>query len=216
MSVGLKRSLDGQVGREHRRLSVFGLLEFILGLFEFLLRERGAQHETGEGFAAQHLNHRLVGLRPHLRWCGESLHQVRGHADVLAALPRIHVNGLRLGRQRCLVGDEDALRLQKAPLGGVHHGLAGQGLSLREFRPGGGDDRHAERCCGIERRTGVLERLRQTVALGVLIEERAIERLRSHGSLEFLQRRGRKEQNTALDGFEFLVAHRGGKGSVEN
>ena len=214
--MGLEGSLDGQVGRAHRRLSVFGLLEFMLGFFECVLRERGAQHETGEGFTAQNLNHRLVSLRPHLSWCSKSLHQICGHADVLTALPRVHVDGLRLGRQRWLVGDEDALRLQKAPLGGVHHGLAGQGLSLRKFRPGGGDDGHAERCCGIERRTGVLKRLRQTVALGVLIEERAIERPRSDGSLEPFQRGGRKKQDTALDGFEFLVAHRGGKGPGEN
>ena len=54
------------------------------------------------------------------------------------------------------------------------------------------------------------------MALGVLIEERAIERPRSDGSLEPFQRGGRKKQDTALDGFEFLVAHRGGKGPVEN
>ncbi len=91
MSVGVEGSFNRQISSEHGGLSVFSLLQFILGFLAFVSIEVASQHETRKGFTVQNLNHRLIGLLPDLSRCGKSLNKVVRHSDVLAALTGIHV-----------------------------------------------------------------------------------------------------------------------------
>ena len=104
MAVGLERTFNGQVGREHRRLRVLGLLEFVLRFLEFVLGEGRTQHKSRECFTIQHLHHGFVRLLPYISRGRETLNQVGGHADVLASLARVHMDGLGFGRHGRLVG----------------------------------------------------------------------------------------------------------------
>ena len=150
MAEGAERALNGQISREHGRLRVFSLLELVLCFLEFLLGQRGAENESREGFATQHIHHGLVGLSPDLCWGGESLDQVRRHANVLAALSGIHVDGFRFGWHGGLIGDKYALGLQEPPLRCVKHGLTCQPLPLCKFSPGGRHQGHPEGRLSIE------------------------------------------------------------------
>ena len=155
--VGLERALNGQIGRQHRRLCVFGLLEFVFCFLEFVFGKCRAQDKSGECFTTQDINHGFVCLTPNVRGGCETLNQICGHANVLTSLARIHVNRFCLWGHWRLVGDEDALGLEEAPFFGVHHGLACEGLTLRKFSPRRGDQRHSERSINIETFAGVLE-----------------------------------------------------------
>ena len=135
VTEGAERPLNGQIRREHGRLCVFCLLEFVLCFLEFVLGQRGAKDESGERFTAENLDHGLIRLSPNFCWSREALNQIGSHADVLAALARIHVDGFRFGRHGGLVGDQDALGLQKAPLLCVEHRLTRQRLPLGKFSP---------------------------------------------------------------------------------
>ncbi len=103
------------------------------------------------------------------------MNQIGGHADVLAALTGVHVNGFRFWGHGGLVSDEDALGLEEAPLFSVHHGLTCQGLALRKFSPRRGDQRHSERSLSIEGLAGVLECFRKATAPRVIVKQGATE-----------------------------------------
>ena len=133
--VSLQGTLDGQICRQHRRLGVFGLLEFVLRRLQFLFGQGRAQNKSREGFASKDLHHRFIGLRPDVGGRRKALSQIGRHANVLAALAGIHVNRFGLGRHGWLVGDEDALGLQKSPFFSIQHRFACEALSFRKFSP---------------------------------------------------------------------------------
>ena len=216
VAKGAQGSLDGQIGREHGRLRVLGLLEFVFRFLQFLFAEGGAQHEAGERFTAQHVDHGFIGLAPNVCGGGEALNQVSRHADVLTALAGVHVDGFCFGRHGGLVGDQDALCLKETPFVGVHHRLTCEGLSLVEFRPRGGDQRQPVGCLRVKGGAGLLKSLRKTSSPRIVVKERAVKGHGPQRGTQAVQRSGRKEKDTAFNGLDLLVGHRGGKGPVKD
>ena len=176
MAETLQRSFNGQIGREHGRLGVFGLLEFVFGLFQFLSGQRGTEHETGKRFAVENIDHGLVGLRPNLCWGREALNQIGGHAHVLTALAGVHVDGFRFAWQGRLVGHQHPLSLQEPPLVFVSQGLGGQGLALGKFGPGRGHHGQANGGCRLKCTAGGLQGFGEASPLRVVVKQRAAER----------------------------------------
>ena len=216
VAVGTQGALNGQIGRQHRRLRVFRLFEFVLRFLELFFAQRRAENETGERLAAKNLHHGLIGLAPNLCGGREALNQIGGHAHVLTALAGVHVNGFCLGWHGGLVGHEDALSLQEAPFFCVKHRLTSERLAFGEFRPRGGDQRHAEGCFGVKRRTGGFKRGGQTKPTGIIIKQRPLEGNGLHGLVQGFQRRSRQQHQTALNSLDFIVGHGRRQAPIEN
>ena len=216
VAKGAERPLNGQIRREHGRLCVFCLLELVLCFLELVLGQRGTKDESGERFTAENIDHGLVRLSPNLCWSGEALNQIGRHADVLAPLTWIHVDGFRFSRHGGLIGDQDTLGLQKAPLLCVEHRLSSQRLPLGKFSPRRRYEGHPERRLWIERCAGLLERLREAATPWVVIEQRPLEGNGGHGRLQGVERRRRQQQHATLHRLEFIMGHGGGKGAVED
>ena len=216
VSKGVQRPLDGQVGRQHGGLRVFGLLQFVLGFHPLVLGQRRTKDETGEGLAVQHLHHGFIGLVPNLLCCGKPLNEVRRHADVLAALSGVHVGNLGFVGKRWLVGDHDALRLQEAPLFRVMHRLGSQTLPLGELRPRRRNNGHADRCGGIEADTPSLKFAGQPSATGVVVEQRTRGIHGHQRRFEFGQGTTGKQQHTAFQRLQGIMSERGRSRPVQH
>ena len=216
VSKGVQRPLDGQVGRQHGGLRVFGLLQFVLGFHPLVLGQGRTKNKTREGLTVQHLHHGFIGLVPDLLCCGKTLDEIHRHPDVLAALPRVHVGNLGFVGKRWLVRDHDALRLQEAPLLRVMHRLGSQTLSLDELRPCRRNHGHADRCGGIETGTPSLKFTGQPSATGVVVEQRT-------GGVHCHQRRFKlgqgtsgKQQHTAFQRLQGFMRERGRSRPVQH
>ena len=144
------------------------------------------------------------------------MNQIGGHADVLASLTRVHMDGLGFGRHGGLVGQQHALRLQKAPFFRVHHGLACQRLPFGKLGPRSRYQRHSNRLSGLKRVAGSLESFGQTSPLGVVIKQWAVKREVGELGLEGFQGVVRKQEDPAFNRFHGLVRHGGGKRRVED
>ena len=121
-AVIVEGTLDGQIGRQHGRLGVFGPLELRFSVLDFFLGQVASQHKGRERLAVQHLNHGLVSQTPDVLNRREALPEVVGHPNVLAALTGVHVGDFGLGGHGGLVGDHHALGRKEAPTGGIGQG----------------------------------------------------------------------------------------------
>ena len=121
-AVIVEGTLDGQVGRQHGGLGVFGPLELRFGVVDFFLRQVASQHKGGERLAVQHLDHGFVSQTPDVLNRREALPEVVGHPNVLTALTGVHVGDFGLGRHGRLIRDHDALGREEAPTGGIGQG----------------------------------------------------------------------------------------------
>ena len=119
--VVIQRPLQSQVCSEHCRLSVLCLLQFVLCLCLLLFREVGTEDKTRQCFPIQNIDHRLVGLGPHLLNCAVALMQIVSHTNILAALTRVHVCNFGVLVKWSVVCDQDALCLKEAPLFFIVH-----------------------------------------------------------------------------------------------
>ena len=196
--VSLQGALNGQICREHRRLGVFGLLEFVLCRLQLLFGQGRAQNKSRKGFTSQNLHHRFIGLRPDIGGCRKALGQICRHANVLAALAGIHVNRFGLGRHGWLIGDKDALGLQKAPFFSIQHRFGCEALSFRKFSPGRGDKGHAERCLGLKGGACRLKGFGKSTTERIVVKQRALKRQGGQLLLQTLKRIRREKNHAAL------------------
>ena len=131
----IERTLDGEICGEHGRLGVFGLFQFVLCLGLFLFGKVRPKDKAGEGFTIENFSHRFIGLSPHLLNCSITLVEVMRHTDVLTALTGVHVGDFCFRMKGCVLGDQNPLCLQKAPLFFIAHGFCSQNATLGEFSP---------------------------------------------------------------------------------
>ena len=126
------------------------------------------------------------------------------------------MNDFCLGWHSGLIGYEHALSLQETPFFCVKHRLTSKRLAFGEFRPRGGDQRHAEGCFGVKRSTGGLKRGGQSKPTGVIIKQRPLEGNGLHSLVQGFQRRSREQHETAFDSLDFIVGHGRRQAPIEN